>query len=313
MSAKELFPWSTRWAFNFKNWQPTKEEWCQAIVQVQEEERDRINKFRYCDDAKASLVGRLMMRRWAEQFLSAIGSCKIQPEFERTEKGRPKLILSDVDENLANYIYFDFNVAHAGELTVLAAEVSTCPTAIGVDVMPLNDKRALKLEDFFYLMKRQFTNDEWTQIRRTPEERNQRDNESLKNFLRFWCLKESFVKAEGSGLAWNLQRLSFNCPSNNASSGAVLTDTELKIDELSVQGWQFQEYLLQPNHCVAVAVKDTAPADKHNQKVELFNHLTLTELLETNISQKIDTSAKAVEAQKKEWEKFKEKELVKPF
>ena len=39
----------------------------------------------------------------------------------------------------------------------------------------------------------------------------------LATFYRFWALKESFVKAEGSGLAWNLQRLRFKVGRSLAS------------------------------------------------------------------------------------------------
>jgi len=56
MAVLNKMPYSVRLAFNFKNWQPSENEWCQAIIQLQPEERERIKKFRYRDDAKASLI-----------------------------------------------------------------------------------------------------------------------------------------------------------------------------------------------------------------------------------------------------------------
>ena len=62
MASLNKMPMSVRLAFNFKKWQPTEHEWCNAIIQLQPEERQRIQKFRYRDDAKASLVGRLFIK-----------------------------------------------------------------------------------------------------------------------------------------------------------------------------------------------------------------------------------------------------------
>ena len=313
MATLNKFPYSIRWAFNFKNWHPTEEEWSQAIMQVQEEERVRIGKFRYRDDAKASLVGRLMIRQWSKRFLNAIGSSQAEPTLMRTERRRPKLILSATEQELAKSTHFDFNVAHAGELTILGAEVSkTSPVIIGVDVMPFDRSRRADLEEFLRLMKRQFTNEEWNQIRTTSENCDQRDNEIMKHFYRFWCLKESFVKAEGSGLAWDLQRLSFNCPSTDLSKSAALTDTVLKVDGVPLHDWQFQEHLLKPDHCVAVAVKYNEIYNRTVTKnCEPFQFLSLIDLLGADV--RLNSDNACTQARHVEWKKFLEKQIVKPF
>ena len=304
---------STRWAFNFKNWQPTEYEWCHAIMQLQEEERVRIGKFRYRDDAKASLIGRLMMRMWSKQFLSTVSCPHTQPIFERTEKGRPKLILSAAQKESTRGINFDFNVAHAGEITVLAAETNrmSC-VAIGVDVMPLKStRREQNVDEFLRLMKRQFTNDEWAQIRKSSTDSDEGIHQTMKNFYRFWCLKESFVKAEGSGLAWDLQRLSFSCPCTDLGSCPIVS-TGLKIDRIPLQGWQFQECRLRPNHCVAVAVNysDHIPDTKN---IEPFQFVNFHDLLDVDVSEDIGSTFLNTEDQKREWKTFVSKEINKPF
>ena len=69
-------------------------------------------------------------------------------------------------------------------------------------------------------MRRNFTEGEWSHILAPPTHQQQ-----LAVFYRFWvsrlmfhlvtwrlcqCLKESFIKAEGSGLSYGLQRLQFS-------------------------------------------------------------------------------------------------------
>ena len=83
--------------------------------------------------------------------------------------------------------------------------------------MSLNDKRFErsdeKIQEFFRIMNKQFTEDEWKQIRNSSNL-----EKSLAIFFRFWTLKESFVKAHGTGLAWNLQRLSYKVKSFNINN-----------------------------------------------------------------------------------------------
>lgn len=58
-----------RWAFNFDEWQPTEEEWQQALALVEPVERERIGRFkrpvnpplvgRTNPDAKSALIGKV--------------------------------------------------------------------------------------------------------------------------------------------------------------------------------------------------------------------------------------------------------------
>lgn len=79
------------------------------------------------------------------------------------------------------------------------------------------------MSEFFHTMRRQFTSAEWEVITAQPTEKQ------LAMFYRFWvgilailcrgmftgcyyhtqCLKECFIKAEGSGLSYGLQKLEF--------------------------------------------------------------------------------------------------------
>ena len=302
---------SVRLAFNFKKWQPTEHEWCNAIIQLQPEERQRIQKFRYRDDAKASLVGRLFIKKWSKSFLREFG-CDNITNIARTEKGRPCLVLNPGQKTAIKDLNYDFNVAHAGEFTVFAAEISKNSVAIGVDVMPLIHKRRDEnMEKFLRLMKRQFTDKEWAQIRKIPSEYDEGLCETMKTFYRFWCLKESFVKAEGSGLGWNLQRLSFHCLTPELNSNRIITDTSLEIDGTLQGDWQFEEHLLNINHWVSVALngKNTSVDDTCTQ----FQIVDINDLLDEEFLDNYNLNVTDSEDMKKEWDSFVSKEIDKPF
>jgi 4'-phosphopantetheinyl transferase len=73
---------------------------------------------------------------------------------------------------------------------------------VGVDVMRHDLQK--NTSEFFRLMRRKFTDNEWNCI-----EQQAGDLEKLRSFYRHWSLKESFVKADGAGLSWDLRRLDF--------------------------------------------------------------------------------------------------------
>jgi 4'-phosphopantetheinyl transferase len=115
--------------------------------------------------------------------------------------------------------------------------------------MRCSDQRE-DVEKFFKLMKRQFTDREWEIINAGHD-----NVKKMRTFYRLWCLKESFIKAKGTGLNWNLQRLNFEIHSELPSKeGAFVTDTVLYVDKLIQRDWTFQEIILDADHCVCVAV-----------------------------------------------------------
>ena len=92
--------------------------------------------------------------------------------------------------------------------------------------MKLSDARHETVEkrhEFFRLMRRQFTDNEWRQIDNPVVDKSIKTDPQLALFFRHWTLKESFVKAVGLGLTINLQRLNFQVW-NNLSFGPWLFD-----------------------------------------------------------------------------------------
>lgn len=224
---------SVRWAFNFRTWSPSAEDWILCNQCVQPEEAQRISKFVFKKDAKSSMIGRLMIRKVVSEYFNIPYKDVM---LARSEKGKPYIAgRTDVD-------HFSFNVSHQGDYAVLAAQAHS---RLGVDVMKLETRS--DVASFFQTMKRQFTQEEW-QFIRSPST----DKEQLKVFFRLWCLKESYVKALGIGIGFEVGRLNFNLPTVKIDNG-VTTDTTLKIDGRAMPDWHFEEHFLD-NHSIAVAV-----------------------------------------------------------
>lgn len=268
-----------RWAFNFGAWEPLEAEWCKAIQCVQKEEKVRIQKFRYQADAKASLVGRIMLRK----FLSSVSEVKMKDlVLTRTSRGKPVLEAG---------CGWDYNVSHSGDWTVLAASRDG---AVGVDVMKTTDGRIERLEEFFRLMQRQFTSTEWTNIRTGESESQQ-----LFRFYRHWTLKESYVKAVGLGLGINLQTLEFD-PKGTLEERRVICDTTIKINGARDERWKFEETLLDEDHVAGVAIQDGKSETEPFQKIKFLDILS-------------NTHCQLRELDSEDWILFQNSESVKPF
>lgn len=236
--AKQL---NVRWAFKAAEWTPTDEQILAASTYIQNEEKDRIEKFVFQTDAKTSLIGRLMLRKFVHEATSIPYS---KMRLGRDNNGKP--ILMDSQNKLF------FNVSHQGDLVVLAGSTEI---NVGIDVMKVEAPCNKDIPEFFRLMKRQFSADEWETIRSFPTEAEQ-----IACFYRNWCLKESYVKNTGTGITVNLQDLSFNIKTRKLKVGEMVNDTELYKRRVLMKNWVFEETLLDEKHAVAVAMEleDTA-------------------------------------------------------
>lgn len=225
---------SVRWAFNWSKWNPTEQEFKHAISCLQLDEKVKLGKFVFRKEVRASLVGRLLIRKFINDYLN-IPYDNIS--LTRDLNNRPMLL------NPPRPI--DFNISHQGEYTVLAGELRNIK--VGVDVMKLEYTGGKSLSEFFRIMNRNFSLSEWNEIKgRTSE------SEQIKMFCRHWALKESYVKALGVGLVVDLQQLNFQTFSE-LSEGEIINDTVLYKDGVK-QDWIFEETLIDSHHCAAVAL-----------------------------------------------------------
>jgi phosphopantetheine--protein transferase-like protein len=255
-----------RWAFDLSKWKPGLEELLLATTCIQVEEKTRLAKFVFRDDFNASLIGRLLMRKFVHD---TTGQPYDEIKLCRDDRGRPYHINQ---ETVRSEYHIDFNVSHQGSYSVLAGYVQKpmfdTNIKIGADVMKIEYSGGKPLNEFFRLMTRNFSNDEWCHI-------NQ-NRDRLKTFMRHWCLKESFVKNVGTGITVDLQKISFKILTEELSPYQVVSDTVLKLDDVEQIDWTHEESLLDENHCVAVSLnKDKKTLDYAPTNFELihFNEL----------------------------------------
>ncbi|KAM9319474.1 L-aminoadipate-semialdehyde dehydrogenase-phosphopantetheinyl transferase [Gastrophryne carolinensis] len=240
-----------RWAFPCARWAPSRAEWLLCGRCVQPEEKLRIGHFMFTRDAKAAMAGRLLMRKLIAEKLH-IPWNKIR--LERTAKGKPFL----ANNIPLQYPNFNFNVSHQGDYAVLAAEPEL---QVGVDIMKTDRPGSSSIQEFFRLMHRQFTDKEWYTIRSMAG-----DWAQLDMFYRHWTLKESFIKAIGVGLGFNLQRIEFEVSPIHMNIGEVYTQTRMWLDD-ELENWTFEEMLLDDKHHVAVALGDTETKTAQTSKI----------------------------------------------
>ncbi|KAL4657339.1 L-aminoadipate-semialdehyde dehydrogenase-phosphopantetheinyl transferase [Arapaima gigas] len=230
----------TRWAFRCGSWSPSRREWLWAAQCIQREEKERIGRFVFARDAKAAMAGRLLMRKLA---CEKMGLPWDEIRLERTAKGKPFLASSSPSFPSHQWA---FNISHQGDFAVLAAE---CGLQVGVDVMKTRQPGRGSVPDFFRIMKRQFTDHEWGVIKGAGSEWTQLDM-----FHRHWTLKESFIKAIGIGVGFDLHRLEFHVSPMHMQQGCVYRETRMCVDSKENTGWVFEESLLDQDHHVAVAL-----------------------------------------------------------
>nr|XP_013808986.1 PREDICTED: L-aminoadipate-semialdehyde dehydrogenase-phosphopantetheinyl transferase [Apteryx mantelli mantelli] len=209
--------------------------------------------------SKLLTAGRLLIRKLIAEKLHIPWN---EICLQRTSKGKP-FLANNMSSTCSNY---NFNVSHQGDYAVLAAEPEL---QVGIDIMKTSlpvaqylstgrlfylvfiiplDSGSSSIPNFFRIMKRQFTEAEWGVIKSMNNEWMQLDM-----FYRHWALKESFLKAIGVGIGFNLQRIEFNVSPLQLEIGKVYQETKLLLDG-DEEEWTFEETRLDDNHHVAVAL-----------------------------------------------------------
>lgn len=259
---------NVRWAFDLRAWRCTLNDLELATACIQPEEKDRLAKFYFIDDFKSSIIGRLMMRQFIKSCLPELDYSDII--FERDSRGKPFYSPAAADRIAA---HIDLNVSHQGRYAVLAGSFNKnldSNQRIGADVMKVEYEGGRALNDFFGLMQRTFTPNEWQFIRSRNTEREQ-----AAAFMRHWCLKESYVKNIGVGITIDLQSINFRVNTDNLSMDKIIRNTEVTFESIEQSNWLFEESLLDDDHCVAVAVKNPS-----TEYIELSQNELLFEMID---------------------------------
>nr|CAD7438043.1 unnamed protein product [Timema bartmani] len=206
-------------------------------ARLNEEEKSRIGRFVFKKDAKASLTGRLLLRKYV---CDTSGLPYSEINFDRDVNGRPRLVCDDSKRELASSLHF--NVSHHGDYAVLAGEVGN--VQLGIDVMKIEYTGGKSLSEFFRLMTRHFSMQEWNTIRGVH---GTSESKQLVMFIRHWCLKESYVKALGVGITVDLRNISFKVKTPMLTCGAMTCDTQIYVNggnAWTAQSSDFDQYLV---------------------------------------------------------------------
>ncbi|XP_070762471.1 L-aminoadipate-semialdehyde dehydrogenase-phosphopantetheinyl transferase [Enoplosus armatus] len=285
---------SVRWAFRCGSWTPSRSDWLFAARCIQREEKDRIGQFVFVKDAKSAMAGRLLLRRFVCERMGIPWS---DIRLERSPRGKPYLaaplkVSSDLGPEPPAW---SFNLSHQGDYAVLAAEQGM---QVGVDIMKTTMPGSSSVPEFFRIMTRQFTAYEWSVVQSAGSEHQQ-----LAAFHRHWALKESFIKAIGTGLGFNLQRVEFHLSSEPLAKGQALRQTKMHLDEEEEEDWIFEESLLDADHHVAVALgpaaEGSAPLRPSLPPPTTFTLLSFSDL--------IDSASPLTEEDPAYWDSFEMK------
>lgn len=271
-----------RRCFNVRQWQPTADQFERAIVRIQPEELDRLVKFAIKEDFRSGLIGRLLIRQCIRSVFD-MDNRSIQ--LRRTKFGKPIWTSNDlncdgndpdsalfdsvggdaVEPDETEQIHrcdrfpFDFNVSHQGDWCVLAAESDA---RIGVDVMRVKNQSGSRSQaDYFRLMRSQFTEQEWKFVEQPFDA-----FEQIARFIRLWSLKESFLKAQQVGITIDLRRIQFMChDQDRLSQHRPVCSTRVFVDGREQSDWRFEEWMLDSEHVVCVAVRRSPDSIESNE------------------------------------------------
>ncbi|XP_030237366.1 L-aminoadipate-semialdehyde dehydrogenase-phosphopantetheinyl transferase isoform X5 [Gadus morhua] len=238
-------------------------------------------------------VGRLLLRKFVCERIAVPWS---EIQLARSPRGKPYLVLPEATTTHTPPLSreaqrWSFNISHQGEYAVLAAEQGL---QVGVDVMKTTMPGSSSVSQFFRIMTRQFTEYEWSVIQSSGSERQQ-----LAAFYRHWltrggnpeallhaqALKESFIKAIGTGLGFNLQRAEFHLSPQPVTEEQGQHRTMMHLDEEEEHSWRFEECLLDADHHVAVALGLHSPPPAGQPRCPspppptAFTHLTFGDLI----------------------------------
>ncbi|GIN69094.1 MULTISPECIES: 4'-phosphopantetheinyl transferase family protein [Bacillus] len=156
----------------YMNQLPKPDQFERMMAIVPEEKREKINRYRYPEDANRTLIGDVLARSIIRE---TFGLPYDRITFTAGRYGKPSA------EGLPD---FHFNISHSGSWIVCAA--GDCPVGVDVEkIKPVN----------FDIAERFFSPEEHRDLMAKSE------SERLSYFYHLWTMKESFVKQAGKGLS----------------------------------------------------------------------------------------------------------------
>ncbi len=205
------------------------------LPRVSEERIGRMRKFRFEIDKRRGLAAETLLNFGLKSLCHELS---VPVTLKRDENGKPHIILSENDKSLLRSEgvlsedgeSIEFSLSHSGDYAVCAIARED-EGKIGVDIEQSRKKEGKIAEHFFC----------------------QGENQRIRNasdFYTYWTLKESFIKAVGTGLGLALD--SFEVFEENGS--AVYKQN---VDMNEYKGRVYHPY---PGYTLSVCVSGKEPA-----------------------------------------------------
>ncbi|KAL5568605.1 hypothetical protein UlMin_025180 [Ulmus minor] len=220
-----------RWAVDISMWDPSPRDFAFALSVLPLDEHASITSFLRMEDRKRALVSRLLQYVLVHEVL---GIPYDEIIIKRTLEGKPYLECGEIVSEFPN---FNFNVSHHDDYVAIASE-PLC--IVGVDIVSHVIPWKETVIEFIQNFSSYFTSLEWDNIIGAGT-----CADILIEFYRYWCVKEAYVKAIGSGIACSLDKVEFHHSS--------WTDISVKVAGKAMPEWKFWLLELGKGHLVSVA------------------------------------------------------------
>lgn len=240
------------------------------------------------EDRKRALVSRMLQYALVHEVLQIPFTDIL---IKRTLEGKPYL---DYDKCGLRFPNFNFNVSHHGDYVAIASE-PVC--LVGLDIVSYDVPQGETITEFIKFFSSYFSCFEWDNIVNAGT-----SDDVLIEFYRYWSLKEAYVKAIGSGLTEELNKVEF--------SHTRWTNISVKVDGKVMTEWRFWLFELGDRHCVSIArVHPISAAMSYKATLRKVNfteeeytlglHLPNVDIVELGVEQLISILHKALDCKHK--------------
>ncbi|XP_075495338.1 uncharacterized protein LOC142532777 [Primulina tabacum] len=220
-----------RWVVDISKWKPSVNHLSFFISLLPQHEHSSINRFVKLEDKKRALVSRLLQYALVHQIL---GIPFDEIIILRTVEGKPYLVCENTEIGFPN---FNFNASHHGDYVAIASE-PLC--LVGLDIVSHSIPTNETAQEFIQNFSAYFSSLEWYHIISGGS-----SDEKLKIFYRYWCLKEAYVKALGTGVGYRLDDVEFHHTGwKNISA---------KVAGIELKDWKFWLLELDQLHSLSIA------------------------------------------------------------
>lgn len=237
------------WVSNVNEMKESKSYWDFFMSILSQDERKKVEAFRLESDRWRSFLSIQLQKSIIRSYIGTNRNDDGSYEIRRTKENKPYAI-----SRLKSLNKWNYNVSHHGDYVAIASHENFI---IGVDVMTLTKPKSRYVQSddaYFAIFKNHFAAKEMANILEQPTE-----DERYRMFFINWSLKESFVKAIGCGISFELQNLCFEITmnENNTLGNAVLRMGDFPAHAAIQSKWRFKFYMLDDTHVMSVALGPT--------------------------------------------------------